>query len=466
MGSVPAIGTRAVIPPLGPERPVVWPRRTRATLANGLEVVLVEFHAIPKFTAQLLFRSGNAVVARESPGLAEMTAAVVRTGTTSRPSRQIEEELRQMGADLSTSAGADTSAISFAGLADFSSSLLELMADLARHASFPTEEFERERRQRLEELRIQRTTPGFLAGERLRRMLFGEHPYAVVAPTEAHVEAYRREQLIEFYREHYQPGNALLIAVGDFAAEEFLGQVKKAFGSWPAGKPEQAQEPALPAIRGRRVHLVHLPGAVQAQVVVGNHAITRRHPDWFRLGLANCIYGGAFNSRLVINIREQKGYTYSPRSTVHALRKHGYFSIQAAVRSEVTAATLTEIFYELDRMRALPVGEEELSDARNYLSGIFALGLGTQDGLAGQLATVYLNELPEDYLETYRERIRALTSDDVLAAARKYFDSANAQIVVVGDRKDVAEQAALFGELQVQDAQGKKLRKDRAKRKS
>jgi predicted Zn-dependent peptidase len=457
MTAAPATGTCATVPPLGPEPLVVWPRRSRITLANGLQVVLVESRTIPKFTGQLLFRSGNAGVARQTPGLAEMTSAVLRTGTASRSSRQIEEELRRMGADLSTSAGADTSAVSFAGLVEFSSGLLELVADLARNASFPAEEFERERRQRFEELRIQRTTPGFLAGERLRKTLFGEHPYAVVAPTEAQVEAYRREQLVEFYREHYRPGNALLIAVGDFDAEEMLARIEKIFGDWPAGKPSASQEPAPPEIRGRRVYLVHLPGAVQTQVVVGNRAITRQHPDWLRLGLANSIYGGAFNSRLVINIREQKGYSYSPRSTVHALRHHGYLSIHAAVRNDVTAATLTEIFYELDRIRSLPVGEEELSDARNYLSGVFALGLGTQDALAGQLATVYLNELPEDYLETYRERIRALTADDVLSAARKYFDSANAQIVVVGDRADVAEQAALFGEVAAYDAQGSKL---------
>ncbi len=463
--AAPATGARATIPSLGPERPVVWPRRTRSTLANGLQVVLIESHTIPKFTAQLLFRSGNAVVARHTPGLAEMTAAVVRTGTASRSSREIEEDLRRMGADLSTSAGADTSAISFSGLAEFSASLLELVADLARNASFPAEEFERERRQRLEELRIQRTTPGFLAGERLRKVLFGEHPYAVVAPTETQVKAYEREQFVDFYRQHYQPGNGLLVAVGDFSAEETLEQIGKIFGNWPARQLECPEHPAPPEICGRRVHLVDLPGAVQTQVVVGSRAITRQHPDWLRLGLANCIFGGAFNSRLVINVREQKGYSYSPRSSVHALRQHGYLSVHAAVRNDVVAATLTEFFYELDRMRALPVSDEELSDAQSYLSGVFALGLGTQDALAGQLATVYVNDLPEDYLETYREKVRALAAADVLAAARKYLDSVNAQIVVVGDRGQVAEQAALFGEVDVYDAQRKqrKQRKQRSK---
>ncbi len=457
MVATPASQTRVDAPALAPERPVVWPPRTVSRLPNGLHVVLVESHSIPKFTAELFFRSGNAVAARQVPGLAEITASVVRTGTSSRSSRQIEEDLRRMGADLGTSAGADSSAISFSGLVEFSEGLLGLVADLAQHASFPAEEFERERRQRLEELRIERTTPAFLAGERLRKVLFGAHSYAVVAPTEAQVESYRREQLVEFYREHYRPGHALLVAVGDFSVPEMLRQIEEAFSNWPGGKPVAPEEPAPPELRGRRVSLVHLAGTVQAQVVVGTRAITRRHPDWLRLSLANSIYGGAFHSRLVMNIREQKGYTYSPRSTVHALRQHGYLSIHAAVRNEVTAATLTEIFYELDRMRALPVEEEELADARNYLSGVFSLGLGTQDGLAGQLATVYLNELAEDYLETYRERIRALTADDVLAAARKYLDSANAQIVLVGDRKEIAEQAALFGEVKVYDAQGNSL---------
>jgi predicted Zn-dependent peptidase len=183
-------------------------------------------------------------------------------------------------------------------------------------------------------------------------------------------------------------------------------------------------------------------------------AITRRDPDWFRLVLANSIYGGAFHSRLVINIREQKGYTYSPRSGLQSLRQHGYFSVHAAVRNEVAAATLTEIFYEMDRMRSLPVTPEELESARSYLTGVFSLGVATQDGLLGQLSTIYLDHLPEDHLETYRQKVHALTADDILLAARRHFDSANAQIVLVGDRAQIADQAALFGEVTEYDAQG------------
>src|SRR5258708_5189360 len=457
MASAPRSETHSEIPALSPERPVIWPPRARTTLSNGLEVVLVESHGIPKFTGQLFFRSGNAVTAATVPGLADMTATVVRTGTTVRPSRAIEEDLRRMGSDLSSGAGADTSVISFAGLMDFSKGLLRLVSELTQHASFPGDEFERERRQLVEGLRIERATPGFLASERMRKVLFGAHPYGTVSPTEAQVESYRLEQLKDFYRQYYRPGNALLVMVGDFEPQGMLDMIENIFGSWAPGKVEEAPNPPLPELHGRRVHLVHLPGAVQAQIVVGNRAITRKHPDWLRLTLANSIYGGAFNSRLVMDIRESKGYTYSPRSGAHALRQHGYFSVGAAVRNEVVAAALTEIFYEIDRMRETPVGESELDDARVYMTGVFSLGLATQDGLAGQLATATLEKLPEEYLETYRDRVMALTSAEVLDAARKYFDSANAQIVIVGDRAQIESQVAQFGTTEVYDAQGNRI---------
>ncbi|HLJ24062.1 MAG TPA: pitrilysin family protein [Candidatus Acidoferrales bacterium] len=457
MASAPRSDTPSAVPPLAPARPVIWPPRVHRTLSNGLEVVLVESHGIPKFTGELFFRSGNAVVAAQAPGLADMTATVARTGTQRRTSRQIEEDLRRMGADLSSGAGADNSVISFAGLVDFSNELLGLVSELAQRAIFPEDEFERERRQLVEGLRIERTTPGFLASERLRRVLFGAHPYGTISPTEEQVTHYRVEQLKDFYQRYYRPGNALLVMVGDFAPEKMLAEIETAFGAWTGGPAEGAPDPALPELQSRRVYLVHLPGSVQTQLSIGNRAITRKDPDWLRLTLANSIYGGAFNSRLVMNIREEKGYTYSPRSGAHPMRQHGYFSIGAAVRNDVVAAALKEIFYEIDRMRSTPVGEDELDDARSYLTGVFSLGLATQDGLAGQLATATLEKLPDDYLETYRERVLKLTSADVLDAARKYFDSEHAQIVIVGDRAQIEAQAAQFGAPEVYDAQGSRI---------
>src|SRR5271165_561115 len=276
-------------PALTPERPVTWPKRTRAKLSNGMQVVLAEAHSIPKFHGELFFRAGEAQVSDHTVGLAELTASVLRTGTAKRTSRQIEEDLRRLGADLGATAGQDTSAIAFAGLSEFAEPLLGLVNELAREASFPEAEFERERRQKLEEVKLERTQPGFLAGERLRKVLFGAHPYAQVSPSEEQVAAYKRDDLSSVYRDFYTPENGLLLLVGDFQPDAMLKSAEKVFGAWQGKKPaaKSFSAPANPC--GRRVYLVHLPGAVQTQILTGCHAITRKHPDWVKLGLTNSL---------------------------------------------------------------------------------------------------------------------------------------------------------------------------------
>jgi len=198
-----------------------------------------------------------------------MTATVVRTGTAKRASRQIEEDLRRLGADLGTSAGQDTSAISFAGLSEFAEPILQLVNELAREASFPEAEFERERRQKLEEVKLEGLRRVFLAGERLRKVLFGAHPYAQVSPSEEQVAAYKRVDLQSVYREIYTPENALLMLVGDFDPPALLKTVEKVFGDWTGKKPAAKEAVTPPKPRGRRVYLVHNPGSVQTQILAG-----------------------------------------------------------------------------------------------------------------------------------------------------------------------------------------------------
>src|SRR5271165_7152306 len=246
-------------PALTPERPVTWPKRTRAKLSNGMQVVLAEAHSIPKFHGELFFRAGEAQVSDRSVGLAELTATVLRTGTAKRTSRQIEEDLRRLGADLGATAGQDTSAISFAGLSEFAEPLLELVNELAREAAFPEAEFERERRQKLEEVKLERTSPGFLAGERLRKILFGAHPYGQVSPSEAQVAAYQRDDLQSVYNQIYTPENGLLMLVGDFDPPALLKTIEKVLGDWTGKKPTSKEPAAPPKPRGRRVYLVHNP---------------------------------------------------------------------------------------------------------------------------------------------------------------------------------------------------------------
>ncbi len=218
------------VPALSAEREVRWPKRSKSKLANGLELILLESHTIPRFHGELYFRSGNAAAASRGVALAEMAATMVRTGTAKHSSREIEELLRGLGADLSVSGGQDNSAISFAGLSDHAEPLLQLVNELARQATFPANEFERERRQKLEEVKLERTQPGFLAGERLRKILFAGHPYAQVSPTEEQVAAYTREELQSVYCDLYIPGNAILILVGDFDPAAMQKIAEKIFG--------------------------------------------------------------------------------------------------------------------------------------------------------------------------------------------------------------------------------------------
>src|SRR5229473_962493 len=218
-------------------------------------------------------RSANSI-----PALAEMTATMVRTGTAQHSSREIEELLRGLGADLSVNAGQDNSSISFAGLSDHAEPLLQLMNELAREATFPAAEFERERRQKLEEVKLERTQPGFLAGERLRKVLFGGHPYSQISPTGEQVAAYTRDELQSVYRDFYTPENAILILVGDFDAASMHRSAEKVFGNWTGKKPAALESAKPPVPKGRRVYLVDLPGSVQTQILCGCHAITRQNP--------------------------------------------------------------------------------------------------------------------------------------------------------------------------------------------
>ena len=268
------------VPGLATERAVTWPKRTHVKLQNGLEVVMAEAHAIPKFHGELFFKSGNAAALHRAPGLAEMTATVVRTGTVKRLSRQLEEDLRRIGADLSSSAGADNSAIAFAGLSEFAEPLLGLVNELAREASFPEGEFERERRQKLEEVKLERTQPGFLASERLRKVLFGTHPYGQVSASEAQVAAYKREDLRTVYREFYTPQNALLLLVGDFDPSSMLKSVDAVFGNWSGHRP--AARPRGASARAPRL----LGACARRRASTNRDGLPRHHAEAPRLGEA------------------------------------------------------------------------------------------------------------------------------------------------------------------------------------
>jgi Predicted Zn-dependent peptidases len=248
-----------------------------------------------------------------------------------------------------------------------------------------------------------------------------------------------------------------LILVGDIQPAQAFDLAQKSFGSWKSTSVEE-QKVAPPASREKRqIYFVNRPGSVQSTISIGIVTFARKSPDYFPMRTADNIFGGSFHSRLTQNIREKRGYTYSPGSSNFTMAQSGLFTIDAAVRNEVTGPTLLETFYELDRMRVLPVTDEELKDAKTYQNGTFSIELAGQSGLASRIDTIYTYDLPRDFIQSFREKVNTVTASDIQKAAAKYFDTYRCAIVIVGDYQKVKDQIAPFGDITVYDEKGKLL---------
>jgi predicted Zn-dependent peptidase len=298
-----------------------------------------------------------------------------------------------------------------------------------------------------QEIEEQRSQPDFLAQEQLEKAIFGGHPYGFMLPEPSAIAAIGREALKQFAASHYVPSNAHLIVVGDLQPSSMFEEVEKAFGGWERPAAPKTTPIPLPKREKRQIYFVDRPGSVQSTIIIGALAGPRKSPDYIALRTASVIFGGAFYSRLVRNIRESKGYTYSPFSMADLRRRAGVFWTSAAVRNEVTGPTILEMLYELDRMRVLPVSAEELDSAKSYSVGTLSLELESQSGLAARINTIYTDDLPRDFLQTFRENIDALKPENIQQAAAKYFETYRGAIVVVGDYAQVKDQVAPFGEV-------------------
>ena len=441
-------------PPPGPARPLNLPKITERQLANGLTVILAPLQNVPKVTAQLTIRVGQATGREKHPGVAQLAASVANEGTETRTSKQIKEELRSIGGSLNLFTDADATTLFSSSLSEFSPKLFDLISDVIQHPAYPENEVTLAKENSIQGIRAGRADPNFLASERFQKAIFGTHPYSFFVADEKSINALTRADLKEFASTYYAPNNSFLVVVGDFDPDAMFGQIEKAFGSWKnhAVPVEQIAQP--PTRDKRQIYFINRPDSVQSAIYIGNVSIPRKDKDYFAIRTANTIFGGSFYSRLTRNIREQKGYTYSPFSSSNTQAKAGSFLTGAFVRNEVTGVTLLEMFYELDRMRVAPVTDEELAAAKAYSTGNFSVELSSQAGLAGRISTVYLYELPKSFIEDFRPRIEGLTPADIQRAASKYFDTYRAAIVIVGDYEKVKDQITPFGDVTLLDAEG------------
>jgi zinc protease len=450
-----AVAQQKTPPPPGPARPLNLPKIIEKKLANGLTVVLAPLPNVPKVASILTFRSATTATDRDAhPGIAQIAASVANEGTDTRTSRQIKEELRSIGGTLSLGSDADSTTMSASSLSEFSSRLFELMSDVAQHPAFPETEVKLAQENTIQQIRAGRADPGFLVNERFQKAVFGNHPYSFVVPDEKSISALTRADLRAFVMKYYIPNAAHLIVVGDIDVEKTFAEIEKAFGGWKSGTVPPDDNPPLPKRDKRQIYFVNRPGSIQSAIYIGNVSIPRKDKDYFAIRTANIIYGGSFYSRLTRNIREGKGYTYSPFSSANTQAKTGSFLAGAFVRNEVTGPTLLEIFYELDRMRVLPVTDEELNAAKEYSTGNFSVELASQSGLAGRINTIYTYDLNKSFIDDFRPKIEALTAADIQRTAAKYFDTYRAAIVIVGDWEKVKDQVTPFGEVTIYDAEG------------
>jgi zinc protease len=440
------------LPPYGPEKTVEAPAVKISKLDNGLTVWLVSKPGFPKLSYAVAVRGGFAEDPKDRPGISELLSNTIDQGTKSRKAREIAEEFQGAGGDLSAAAYRDDIEVSTTILAGKAESAIAVLADVLQKATFPDDEVALAKKNLADSLQQQEADPSFLASRAVAKVLFGADPYHVISPTQESVAASTSADLRKIYAQRFRPDEAVFIAVGDFQNEKMLELVKANFGSWktPAESPivEAARFNPVPT---HAVFLVERPGSVQTTIEFAAAGPLRSDPDYESAVVANAIYGGTFGSRLTLNIREDKGYTYSPFTALNSYRAAGDFISHADVRNAVTGATYNEMTYEMNRMVTTSPAPDELNQAKRFLVGIQAIRSQSRASVAGQLADLWVKNLPPEEIGIYGKKIAATTSDDVDAAAKKYFLASHAAIIAVGEGKVVREALAPFG-IQIQPA--------------
>ncbi len=437
---------------------VQLPKPVEATLPNGLTVLVLEDHRFPIVTTSLqISGSGPIFEPADKPGIANITAQMLREGTKTRNSRQLSEEIDKLGATLFANSGFGSAAtnISASGLSDNFDQWFPLLTDVLMNPTFPAEELGKLKARLKTQLIQQRTQPGFLADERFRQAVYGKHPAAINSTTAAVLDALTPEMLAAWHSEHYVPQNSILGIAGDVKATEVIGKLKQLLEGWQKTTYKEVLPPnPTPATTGK-IYLVDRPNSVQSTVTMGNIAIDRRHADYVPVVVMNGIVGGSASARLFLNLREEKGYTYGVYSGFQAVKYPGPWSAGGDVRTEVTEGAMTEFLKELNRIRDEAVPASELEEQKRSIVAGFALSLEQPTQLLNYAMLRKIYNLPTDYWETYPAKVMAVSADDVQRVARQYVNPQTQQVVIVGDASKIKSILEKFGTVAVYNSEGR-----------
>jgi zinc protease len=431
---------RSSAPQPSEPRPYHFPHITRATLPNGLRVLVAENHNAPLVSFRALVRSGADHDTTKTAGLASITADLLDEGAGTRDAIRLAEDVGLLGGALMTGADWDASYVALDVLARTGDEALPIFADVAARPTLPEDGLERVRAERLNDILQQRNEPGAIAAKRFSNLLYGKGAYgnSIVGNAES-VAGLTIDDVRGFYRQHFIPNNSSVVVAGDIEPARAIDLVTRGFGDWQRGAevPRPAPEPR--PIDVSRVYVIDRPQAVQSEIRVGHLGVPRSCEDYFPLSVMNSILGGIFNSRLNLNLRERHGYTYGVRSQFAFRRSAGPFVVAAPVRNEVTRESVTEMLDELRRIRTGDIEPHELDETKSYLIGVFPASVQTASDVASRLVDMELYGLDEDYFDHYREKIAAVSREDVERVAHKYLDPDRVLIVVVGNAAEIRE---------------------------
>ena len=433
---------RETPPPGGPPKDFALPERDVRHLDNGLKVTAVQFGAVPKATISVIVSAGN-LNEGDRTWLADLTGDFLLEGTASRTAEDIALEAAAMGGQVNITVTEDLTTISGDVLTEFAPDMAKLLADIVQNPGFPAGEMERLRRDRLRMLSVAATQPDQMAIAAFREALYGDHPYGQLFPEEQELRSYDVASVRDFYEANFGAKRTHVIIAGKFDAGETVRAVVDAFAGWKEG-PEPLIDIPEPAEGKVVVDVIDRPDASQSNIYLGLPTISPGHEDWIPLQVSNTLLGGFFSSRITRNIREDKGYTYSPFSTLSTRYRDGYWAQVAAVTTEVTGPAIQEIMNEIGELKENPPPADELEGVKNYSAGVFVLQNSTRGGIINVLSYIDHHELPESYLTNYVSEVHAITPEQVSEIAGKYLREDDMTLVVVGDRSQVSEQVAPF----------------------
>ncbi len=408
----------------------------REVLENGLTLMTVEKHNLPIVKVVVAVKAGSIIEPEKKAGLANFTASLLTGGTKNRTSRQISEETEFVGASLGASADDDYVTVSLSILKKDITLGFELLSDIILNPSFPEDELSKKRERIKGGLKAQEENPEFVASREFKKAVFGTHPYGrLIQGAPETLDTINKDDIADFHSAYYAPNNAIMSVVGDITAEEVKHLLKQYFSEWHKKEIKGSTSLISAGAKGKKIISVDKELS-QASIIMGHAGVSRDNPDFYAISVMNYILGGGgFESRLMQNVREEKGLAYDIHSFFDANKYGGLFEVGVQTKNESANTAIEEILKEIKMLRDKPVSDTELSDAKSFLTGSFPLRLETGQRIASFLLAVEYYGLGTDYIDKYASYINSVTKEDVLRVAKKYLEPENIVLVVVADQE-------------------------------